>query len=182
MTIAKDRVVSIDYILKDKDGSVIDRSEGEPLTYLHGNQNIIPGLERELDGKKAGDKVDCVIAPADGYGVVDKELVFSVSPSDFAEPDKVQVGMQFQAQQADGVHIVTVVDVSKDKITVDANHPLAGKDLHFSVTVRDVREASAEELEHGHTHGDHGCGDECGCGDGDCDDEGGCGCGGCGCH
>lgn len=186
MTIAKDRVVSIDYILKGKDGEVIDRSEGEPLTYLHGNQNIIPGLEQHLEGKKSGDAVNCVIAPADGYGEVDKELVFSVSPSDFAEPDKIEVGMQFQAQQADGVHIVTVVDVAKDKITVDANHPLAGKELHFSVTVRDVREASAEELEHGHTHSAGGCGcggecgDDCGCEDGECSDEG-CG-GGCGCH
>lgn len=186
MIIQKDRVVSIDYELKDGTGALIDRSEGEPLVYLHGNENIIPGLERQLEGKKAGDKVDCVIAPADGYGERDDELVFAVSPSDFAEPGKVEVGMQFQAHQEDGVRIVTVVGVSKDEIKVDANHPLAGKDLHFSVTVKEVRDASEEELKHGHVHGEHECGcgcgdgecgeDGCGCGDGECDEEG-CGCG-----
>jgi len=176
MTIEKDRVVSIDYELKDEGGALIDRSEGEPLVYLHGNENIIPGLERQLEGKKAGDKLDCVIAPADGYGERDDELVFAVSPSDFAEPGKIEVGMQFQAHQEDGVRIVTVVGVDKDEIKVDANHPLAGKSLHFSVTVKDVRAASEDELKHGHVHGDdHGCGG-CGC-DGECDDDG-CGCGG----
>ncbi len=172
MTIQKDRVVSIDYELKDAQGLIIDRSEGEPLSYLHGNDNLIPGLERQLEGKKAGDKLDCVIAPADAYGERDEELVFEVAKTNFAEPDKIEEGMQFQAQQEDGVHIVTVVGVEGDNVKVDANHPLAGKALHFSVTVKDVREASAEELEHGHTHG--GCG--CGCGDDDgCDCEGDCG-------
>jgi FKBP-type peptidyl-prolyl cis-trans isomerase SlyD len=165
VTIQKDRVVSIDYQLKDAQGQEIDRSEGEPLVYLHGNDNIIPGLERHLEGKKAGDSVTCVIEPADAYGERDDELVFAVAKTDFAEPD-------------------TVVGVEGEQVKIDANHPLAGKALHFAVTVKDVREASPEELEHGHVHGgeDEECGCGCGegeCGDGDCEDEGGCGCGGC---
>ena len=180
MEIQKDRVVSIDYMLKDDQGQIIDRSDGEPLTYLHGNDNLIPGLERELHGKVAGDRISCVIAPADAYGELDEEMIFKVAKSDFAEPEKIEVGMQFQAQDASGAHIVTVVGIEGDEVKIDANHPLAGKSLHFDVTVKDVREASPEELEHGHVHAESGCGcgDGC-CGDGDCDDEGGCGCGGC---
>jgi len=187
MEIQKDRVVSIDYMLKDDQGMMIDRSEGEPLVYLHGNDNIIPGLEKHLVGKKAGDKVNCVIAPADAYGEHDEEMVFTVSKKDFAESDKIEIGMQFQAQEEGGMRVVTVVGVEGDEVKIDANHPLAGKSLHFDVTVQEVREATAEELEHGHVHGGEeegcGCGEGgCGsgeCGDGDCDDEGGCGCGGC---
>ncbi len=186
MVIEKDRVVSIEYLLKDDKGQRIDGSDGEPLEYLHGNDNLIAGLEKQLEGKKAGDKLSCVIAPEDAYGTHDEEMVFTVAKGDFAEPRKIEVGMQFQAQQEDGVHVVTVVGVEGDKVRIDANHPLAGKTLHFDVTVRDVREASAEELEHGHVHGDDDCGCGCGCGcgddgcgDGDCDDEGGCGCGHC---
>ncbi|MBN2875282.1 MAG: peptidylprolyl isomerase [Spirochaetales bacterium] len=177
MEIQKDRVVSIEYTLKGDDGVMIDRSEGEPLVYLHGNDNIIPGLERHLEGKTAGDSVTCVIKPGDAYGEHDKELVFSVSKKDFAEPEKIEVGMQFQAQEEDGTRVVTVVGVDGDSVTIDANHPLAGKTLHFDVTVAAVREASAEELAHGHVHGDdHDCED---CSGGSCDDEDGCGCGGC---
>lgn len=188
MEIGKDRVVSIDYMLKDDQGQMIDRSEGDPLVYLHGNNNIIPGLERHLDGKKAGDKLSCVIAPADAYGEHDAEMVFSVAKKDFADADKIEVGMQFQAQEEGGMRVVTVVGLDGDKVTIDANHPLAGKSLHFDVTVKDVREASEEELRNGHVHGDEACGCGCGCdddacsdgcGDGDCDSEGGCGCGGC---
>jgi FKBP-type peptidyl-prolyl cis-trans isomerase SlyD len=180
MVIQKDRVVSIDYVLKGDDGVVIDRSEGEPLVYLHGNSNIIPGLERHLDGRKAGDSVACVIAPADAYGESDAELIFTVARTDFAEPEKIEVGMQFQTQEDGGTRVVTVVGVEGDQVKIDANHPLAGKSLHFDVSVKDVREATLEELEHGHVHGDdedEGCGcgcgdDECGCGDGGCGDEG----------
>jgi len=188
MTIEKDRVVSIAYELKGADGVTIDRSDGEPLVYLHGNDNIIPGLERELEGRKAGDRVQCVVKPADGYGERDAELVFAVPRKEFADMSRIEVGMQFQASQEDGVHVVTVVGIEGDEVKVDANHPLAGQTLHFDVTVQDVREATAEELEHGHVHGDHECGCECGeecgdecgegCGDEACDDAG-CGCG---CH
>lgn len=180
MIVAKDTVVSIDYELKNAQGELIDSSaEGEPLVYLHGNQNIIPGLEKELEGKKANDKVKCVIPAAEAYGERDEELVFAVPRAEFADADSVKPGMQFQAQQEDGVHIVTVVKVSDTEVTVDANHPLAGMPLHFDVTVKDVRVATEEELTHGHVHGDEGCGcsGDCGdCGDGCGDDDCGCGC------
>lgn len=183
MEIRKDRVVSIDYVLTNDGGEVLDRSEGEPLEYLHGNDNIIAGLERQLEGKSEGDALTCVVEPADAYGLKDDELVFNVSKSDFADPEGIKPGMQFQMQDHDGVRVVTVVGLEGDEVKIDANHPLAGQRLSFSVNVRGVREASAEELEHGHVHGQGHCHDDdecgCGCGDGACDDEGGCGCGGC---
>lgn len=173
MTVQKDRVVSIEYELKDAAGNVIDSSRGaSDLVYIHGNGYLIPGLEKELEGKKVQDVVNCVVQPAEGYGERDEELVFTVPRNQFSESEKIEPGMQFQAEQEDGVHIVTVVSVDAESVKIDANHPLAGKPLHFNVKVNEIREATAEELEHGHIHG---CGDECGeeCGDG-------CGCG-CGC-
>jgi FKBP-type peptidyl-prolyl cis-trans isomerase SlyD len=178
MTVQKDKIVSIDYVLKDEAGSVLDSSQGsDPLDYLHGHGNIIPGLERELEGKAVGDVVDCVIKPADAYGEYDQNLVFDVAKSDFESPDDVEVGMQFEAHSEEGSRIVTVVGIDGDNVSVDTNHPLAGKALHFNVKIADVKDATAEELEHGHPHSaGHGCcGDECGS---DCGDEG-CGCGGC---
>lgn len=178
MTVAKNRVVSIDYQLKDATGKLIDSSEGsEPLVYLHGNGNIIPGLEKVLEGKDAGESVVCVIQPVEAYGERDENLVFKVGKDEFEGAD-VEVGMQFEAQGEEGAQIVTVVGVEGDEVTIDANHPLAGETLHFDVKIVDVREAQAEELEHGHVHG--GC--SCGCGDEDCEEEEGCGCSGCGCQ
>jgi FKBP-type peptidyl-prolyl cis-trans isomerase SlyD len=174
MTVQKDRVVSIDYTLKDNAGDIIDSSEGsEPLVYLHGNGNLIPGLEKEIEGKKAGDAVKCVIAPADAYGERDDSLVFKVQKSDF-EGAEVEIGMQFEAHGEDGAQLVTVVGIEGEEVTIDANHPLAGEELHFDVKIVEVREASPEELSQGRVGG---C--NCGCG-GDCGD-GGCGDGGCGC-
>lgn len=173
MIVEKDRVVSIDYILKDDNGNLIDSSEGsEPLSYLHGNGNIIPGLEKELLGKKAGDQVICVIQPGEAYGERDDSLVFKVGKSEFDGAD-VSVGMQFEAHGEDGAQVVTVVAVEGEEVTIDANHPLAGEKLHFDVKVVEVREATNEELEHGHVHGEcscEECGDTCGdsCGDEDC--------------
>ena len=119
----------------------------------------------------------CVVEPAQGYGERDDALVFTVERSQFASGEKVEEGMQFEAHDENGARIVTVVGVDGEKVTIDANHPLAGAKLHFDVKVVEVREASPEELEHGHVHGghDHGCGDDCDC-EGGCD-EGGCGCG-----
>jgi FKBP-type peptidyl-prolyl cis-trans isomerase SlyD len=182
MIVAKDTVVSIDYELKNAQGELIDSSAaGEPLVYLHGNQNIIPGLEKQLEGKKVTDNVKCVIPAIEAYGERDDELVFAVPKAEFADADNVKPGMQFQAQQEDGIHIVTVVSVTDTEVTVDANHPLAGMPLHFDVTVKEVRQATEEELAHGHVHGDDACGCSCGdcgedCGD-DCDCDDGCGCG-----
>ena len=178
MVIEKNRVVTIDYKLHDAEGELIDSSEeGEPLVYLHGNDNIIPGLEKHLAGKTAGDAVECVVPATEGYGERDESLVFKVSKTEFGPDAEVKIGMQFEAHGEDGAQIVTVVGIEKDEVSIDANHPLAGEELHFAVKVVEVREASAEELEHGHVHGGCDCGD---CGDGDCGD-GGCGDGGCGC-
>ncbi len=181
MIIEKDRVVTIDYKLQDSDGEVLDSSEGsEPLVYLHGNDNIIPGLEKHLAGKKAGDAVDCVVPADEAYGLHDDSLVVKVKKDEFGPDAEIEIGMQFEAHGEGGSQIVTVVGIEGDQVTIDANHPLAGEDLHFTVKVVDVREATSEELEHGHVHSECGCG----CGD-DCgeDEEGGCGCGcGGGCH
>ena len=180
MVIEKDRVVTIDYELKGADGEVLDSSRGsEPLVYIQGAENIISGLERRLAGKKAGDELACVIPAAEAYGERDDKLVFEVSRSDFGDNAEVEAGMQFYAQGPSGAQLVTVLALEGDKVKLDANHPLAGEELHFDVKVVDVREATAEELEHGHIH--QGCG--CGCeGGDDCSDEG-CGCegGDCGC-
>jgi FKBP-type peptidyl-prolyl cis-trans isomerase SlyD len=182
MVIEKDRVVTIDYELKDVDGEVLDSSRGaEPLVYIHGNENIIPGLERQLVGKKAGDQVACVVPASEAYGERDDELVFEVPKSEFGDEAELEIGMQFHAHGEGGSKIVTVLGIEGDKVKLDANHPLAGEELHFDVKIVDVREATAEELEHGHVHQDCDCDGECedGCGDEEC----GCGHdGGCGCH
>jgi len=176
VTIEKNKVVSIDYRLVDDDGDLIDSSEdGEPLVYLHGKGNIIPGLERQLEGKKAGDNLSCVITAADGYGERDDSLIFTVGKDEFEGTD-VAVGMQFEAHGEDGAQIVTVVGIEGDEVKVDANHPLAGENLHFTVKVVEVREASAEELTHGHVHGAH---HDCDCEEGEGCGEEGCGCGNC---
>jgi len=176
MNIAKDCVVSIDYTLTDPDGQILDTSAGAgPLSYLHGNDNLIPGLEKALEGKTAGDSFKVTVPAAEAYGLRDEQLVINVPLDRFQGAGTVEAGMQFEAETADGSRIVTVTKVANGMATVDANHPLAGMDLTFDVKVVDVRAATAEELEHGHPHmHDDGCGDDCDCGD----DEG-CDCGGC---
>jgi FKBP-type peptidyl-prolyl cis-trans isomerase SlyD len=154
MTIAQDQVVSIHYTLTDDAGEVIDSSaQGEPLSYLHGHGNLIPGLERELTGRKAGDRLQVKIAPADGYGEYDRELVQSVPRRALKGIPEVKVGMRLQAQSPEGTRAVTVTHLAGDMVTLDGNHPLAGKNLNFAVEVTAVRAATAEELEHGHVHG-----------------------------
>lgn len=149
MTIEPHKMVKIHYTLKDADGMVIDSSEGkEPLEFMSGVGALIPGLEKELEGKKAGDKFNCVVEPVLGYGVRDESLVQEVDKSQFEMMGdmKIEVGQKFQAGTATGPILVTVTKVSDDKITIDANHELAGKTLYFDVEVVDVREASAEDL------------------------------------
>ncbi|MDQ6971487.1 MAG: peptidylprolyl isomerase [Mariprofundaceae bacterium] len=154
MKISEQKVVSFDYTLTDNAGGVIDSSEGqEPLAYIHGSGFLIPGLEKEMLGKKAGDSFKASIEPEDAYGVRDTELVKEVARDMFADVEKLEAGMQFQAETEDGVEVVTVTEVSDDTVTVDGNHPLADVTLNFDVTVVEVRDASAEELEHGHVHG-----------------------------
>ncbi len=154
MPIGDRTVVSIHYTLKDEEGTVIDSSEGaEPLSYLHGAGNIIPGLEHALNGKTAGESLQVVVEPAHGYGEYQAELLQVVPREAFQGVEEIQPGMAFTAQAADGSQRRIVVrDVEGDDVTVDANHELAGVDLHFSVEVVDVREATSEEIDHGHAN------------------------------
>lgn len=154
MKIQDNCVVSIHYTLTDDQGEVIDTSaEREPLNYLAGAGNIIPGLERELAGCSAGDKKQVVVQPADGYGEYSEDLVQTLPRESFSGIDKIEPGMEFQAQTPSGhVQYVVVKDVSDDGITIDGNHALAGKVLNFDVSVEAVREATAEEIDHGHVH------------------------------
>jgi len=154
MNIAKDKVVSIDYTLTNDQGEVLDSSSGrEPLAYLHGNGGLIPGLEKELEGKAKGEKLVAIIAPDQAYGVRSEELVQEIPMENFQDTNEVQVGAQFQVQNGEQVHIATVTAIGDKSATVDMNHPLADETLHFDVEIMEVREATAEELEHGHVHG-----------------------------
>lgn len=155
MQIAKDKVVLINYTLKNGAGEVIDSSDGgEPLAYLHGAENIIPGLENALEGKITGDSLSVTIAPEQAYGVFDESKVQAVPKDMFEDAGEVVIGAQYHAAGPDGGYItITVTEVSDDTVTVDANHPLAGETLNFDVTIMEIRDASAEELEHGHVHG-----------------------------
>ena len=149
-----DTVVTIDYTLTGNDGEVIDTSEGrEPLAYLHGHGNIIPGLEKALEGKGEGEEVKVQVEPEEGYGPHRDELVQEVSMEAFAGIDEVEPGMKFNAESAQGPLVVKVTDVEGDKVTIDANHDLAGQQLNFDVTVREIREASPQELEQGQVAG-----------------------------
>ncbi|PHS23793.1 MAG: peptidylprolyl isomerase [Methylophaga sp.] len=157
MNVTENAVVVIDYTLKDNDGEVIDSSEGAgPLAFLHGAGNIIPGLEEALLGKKAGDDVQASIEPKDAYGERVEDMKQEVPKELFGGIDKIEVGMQFESETDAGPVMVTVVEMGEEMITVDGNHPLAGVHLNFDVTIREVREASKEELEHGHVHGEGG--------------------------
>lgn len=157
MQIANNKVVSIHYKLTNDEGSILDSSEGqEPLAYLHGLGNIIPGLENALTGRAVGDKFTVTIPPADGYGERDNEMVQSVPKSAFQGVDQIEPGMQFQAQSPDGMQLVTVIDVDGDEVILDGNHPMAGITLTFDVEVTEIRDATAEELDHGHVHGPGG--------------------------
>lgn len=157
MQIAQNAVVSFHYTLTNNEGEVLDSSEGrEPLAYIHGAGNIVPGLEKELDGKTSGDQLKVAVSPEEGYGEVQEALVQEVPREAFQGVEEIEAGMQFQAQTQGGPLMVTVTKVEGDTVTVDGNHPLAGETLNFDVQITNVREASAEELEHGHVHGEGG--------------------------
>jgi FKBP-type peptidyl-prolyl cis-trans isomerase SlyD len=157
MSITQDQVVSIRYTLKDDAGEVIDSSAGgEPLAYLHGHGNLVPGLERELSGKRAGDKLQVRLPPADGYGGYDPQLVQQVPRRSLQGVGNVRVGMRLQTRTGKDARAVTVTRIAGDMVTLDGNHPLAGKHLNFEVEITAVRAATAEELAHGHVHGPEG--------------------------
>jgi FKBP-type peptidyl-prolyl cis-trans isomerase SlyD len=153
--VADDVVVSIDYSLT-VDGEIIDASEeNDPLEFIQGHQNIIPGLENQIYGMKVGESKEVSVAPKDGYGNVDPEAIIDVPREEFPKDFEIKPGLELQLQSQDGELLnAVIVSLSKDKVRLDLNHPLAGKDLLFRVTVVDLREATEEELSHGHVHGD----------------------------
>jgi FKBP-type peptidyl-prolyl cis-trans isomerase SlyD len=154
MQIAKDSVVSIEYRLHLGDGKIIDESEpGDPLVYLHGYEEIVPGLEKALEGKKAGESLKVEVAPKDGYGEYDPDGVEEVPREDFPADMELEAGGIVSATDEDGDDVEFLVkEVRPKTVVIDFNDPMAGKTLHFEVTVREVRAATKEELEHGHAH------------------------------
>lgn len=157
MQIESNSVVTLHYTLKDNDGNVIDMSDDGSFLYLHGAMNIVPGLENALAGKKKGEEFSVSVSPEEGYGVKEDEQIQEVPREMFEGNEDLQVGAQFHAQGPDGAAVVvTIAEVKDDVVVVDGNHALAGKDLNFEVKVVDVREASEEEISHGHVHGEHG--------------------------
>lgn len=157
-TIADGKVVQIHYTLTDGEGQQIDTSRGrDPLAYLHGAENIVPGLESQLTGRSVGDALTAVVEPADGYGVRDPAAVQVVSRDAFPADAQIAPGVQFFLEnQAGQVMPVWVAKVEASEVTLDTNHPLAGVQLHFEVEVVGIRAASAEEVAHGHPHGPGG--------------------------
>jgi len=157
MQISKHKAVAIEYTLTNDSGEVLDTSEGQdPLSYLHGAGNLISGLEQALEGKATGDELKVTVSPEDAYGERMDELVQKVPRDRFEGADELEVGMRFQASSDRGDTLVTITEVSDDEVTVDGNHPLAGQTLHFDVKIVDVRDASEEEIDHGHIHGPGG--------------------------
>lgn len=154
--ITADKAVTIHYAVKNPAGEVLDKSsEEQPLAFIFGRGMLIPGLEKALEGKTAGDTFSADVTPAEAYGERQDGLVQAV-PREMFGDNEVQAGMQFRASTDHGEQSVVVVEVSEETVTVDGNHPLAGVDLSFDVEVVDVREATAEELDHGHVHGKGG--------------------------
>ena len=157
MQIESNSVVTLHYTLKDNDGKVIDQSDDGSFLYLHGAMNIIPGLEKALAGRTAGEEFTVSVSPEEGYGVKDPERIQEVPKDMFEDTEEIKVGIQFHAQSPDGnAVVVTVTEVRDDVVVIDGNHALAGVDLNFEVKIIDVREASEEEASHGHVHGEHG--------------------------
>ena len=157
MTIQKNSVVSIDYTLKNEEGTIIDSSVGHsPLTYMHGTGALIPGMENALEGKSEGDDFRVIITPADGYGDYNENLLHKVDRKELAHLPNLEVGMELEVQADEEPMIMTIAEMSDDTIVLDGNHPLAGQTLNFDIQVREVREATADEISHGHAHGPGG--------------------------
>ena len=154
MKATQDTVVSMHYTLTDDAGAVLDssRERGEPMDYLHGHGNIIGGLETALDGQSAGFKSQVTVAPEQGYGEHNAQAVFDVPRSQFPDDDEINLGAMVHGETPQGVVTFTVVGMNQDSVTLDGNHPLAGKTLHFDVEIMDIREATEQELSHGHVH------------------------------
>lgn len=158
MQIGQDTVVAIEYTLRNDTGEVLDTSVGSaPLTYMHGRGQLIPGVERALEGKQTGDALRFVVPAAEGYGEYDEEAVQKVNRSAFPPDVALEAGQEFFVEDQHGnTRAVSVLEIQGDEVMLDFNHPLAGEDLDFEVTVREVRAATQEELTHGHAHGPDG--------------------------
>jgi FKBP-type peptidyl-prolyl cis-trans isomerase SlyD len=155
MQVAHNRVVSIDYTLKDDEGHVLDSSkEHGALAYLHGAGNIVPGLEEALHGREEGESISVQVTPDQGYGEKDESLQQSVPREVFQTDTTIEPGMHFQATGPHGAQLITVVDVQDDEVTIDANHPLAGQTLNFEVTIVGVRDATESEVTQGQPEND----------------------------
>jgi len=153
MQIGDQKVVTLHYTLTDNDGRVIDKSEDGSFAYLHGASNIISGLEDALAGKSAGEEMSVSVSPEQAYGVRDESMLQQVPKNMFEDAGQIAVGTQFHAQGPNGeMLVVTVLEVEEEHVVVDGNHPLAGVELNFDVKIIDVRDASEEEVEHGHVH------------------------------
>lgn len=157
MQITPGSVVVFDYTLTDDDKDIIDSSVGsEPLAYIQGEGQIVPGLEKAMEGKKAGDSFKISLPPEDGYGVHDPENI-SVVPADQIEGgEELEEGMQLHTEGEFGEQTVIITKIVGNEVTIDGNHPLAGMTLHFDIAIRDVRPATDEERDHGHVHGPGG--------------------------
>ncbi len=186
MKIAKNTVVSLAYQVRTKDGVLVDEATATaPLEYLHGTGNLIKGLEDALDGHQAGDKFDVEVESSKAYGEYNDNLVQNVPRDVFVGVDELEVGMRFLADTDQGPVPVEITAIDGGNVTIDGNHMLAGQDLNFHVEIIALREATEEEITHGHIHGEHGHEHGgCGCGDSEDEDNQGCcggGHGGCGC-
>ncbi|HRQ38122.1 MAG TPA: peptidylprolyl isomerase [Chloroflexota bacterium] len=157
LTVTDGIVVSLDYTLRLDDGEIIDASEQEPLQYLQGHNQIIPGLERALAGMKVGDSKEVIVPAADAYGEEDEDAYQLVERDIFPSDMELEEGMQLRMRDAHSGEAVDVViaEVNESNVLLDFNHPLAGEELHFQVKVVDLRPATPEELAHGHAHGAH---------------------------
>ena len=157
MKIAKESVVSFHFTLKDSDGKTIETSVGnDPLVYLHGSGGIVPGLEEALNGRESGEKFEVSLPPEKAYGTRDERLVQRIPKSEFPNAERLKVGMQFQVDTKGGPMVLTITGLEEAEVVVDGNPELAGQTLHFSIEITEVRQATKEELAHGHAHGPGG--------------------------
>ena len=154
MTITDNKVVQMHYELKNDQGQVLDSSKGkDPMAYIHGKGNIIPGLEKELLNKTKGDKINTVVGPAEAYGIKDDQKIIKVAKKQFQGDSALEIGMQIQGETQGKMEVGTVEKIEGEEVTLNFNHPLAGETLHFDVEVVEVRDATEEDLSHGHVHG-----------------------------
>ena len=161
MQISKNSVVSISYRITDTEGTVLDHTDdGQTMEFIFGSGEMVPGLEKSISGKMAGDSLEVTVPAEEAFGNYDEKLTQELPKEMFAEMGDIEPGLRFRAETDAGMEIVTVTSINEETVVVDANHPLAGIALVFSANIVDVREATPSELEHGHVHGPEGCGEE----------------------